>query len=185
VLTTDTKCQNKVFFIWLVDLQTVLNRAWKLVLFQIMLFVYVCSTWDIVELKTRFETWITRNDLNGDSPFTLYFNNTYGLPVISMDTKCPNKLFYVWLVDLQKTCAKYGLETWFSPNVHIPKCLFDMKLGSTKNTFCVVNNKKWRKWCKFVSPFLFNNNYSLPVLTKETKCPNQVFTYDLSTNILC
>jgi hypothetical protein len=39
-------------------------------------------------------------------------------------------------------------------------------------SFWDVNNKKWRKWCKFVSHFLYKNTYGLPVLTKDTKCPN-------------
>jgi hypothetical protein len=30
-----------------------------------MLFVYVSSTWKIVELKTRIEAWITKNEING------------------------------------------------------------------------------------------------------------------------
>jgi hypothetical protein len=38
-----------------------------------------------------------------------------------------------------------------------------------------VNNKKWRKLNKFVSPFLNNNTYGLPVLTKDKKCANQDF----------
>jgi hypothetical protein len=50
-----------------------------------------------------------------------------------------------------------------------------MEHGSTKNAFCDVNNKKWRKWYKFVSSFLFNNSYDLPMHTKNTKSPNQVF----------
>jgi hypothetical protein len=40
---------------------------------QIIIFVYICSTWSIVELKARFETWITRNDVNGVSWFHLSF----------------------------------------------------------------------------------------------------------------
>jgi DNA-directed RNA polymerase subunit RPC12/RpoP len=42
----------------------VLNRSWKRDSLQMMIFVYVCSTCSVVELKTRFETWITRNDVN-------------------------------------------------------------------------------------------------------------------------
>jgi hypothetical protein len=45
----------------------VLNRGWKRYSLQILLFVYVSSTWSIGEIKTRFETWITRNDINGES----------------------------------------------------------------------------------------------------------------------
>jgi hypothetical protein len=43
----------------------VLNRGCKRDSLQIMIFVYVCSTWGIIELKTRFETWITKNVENG------------------------------------------------------------------------------------------------------------------------
>jgi hypothetical protein len=60
-----------------------------------------------------------------------------------MDTKCPNEVFYVWLVELQTICAKYGLETWFSPNNDIRSCLLDMKHGTTKNAFWDVNNKNY------------------------------------------
>jgi hypothetical protein len=51
----------------------VLNRCWTLDSFQIMIFVNVCSTWNIVELKTRFLTWLTRNDVNGVSLFHLSY----------------------------------------------------------------------------------------------------------------
>jgi hypothetical protein len=90
------------------------------------------------------------------------------------NTKSPNQLFYVWLFDLQTICSKFGLEPWASPNYVIRNYLLDMKHGWTKNMFWDVNNKKWRKRCKFVSPFLFNNIYGLPVLKMDTKCPNQV-----------
>jgi hypothetical protein len=36
----------------------------------------------------------------------LLFNNTYGLPELTMNTNNPNHVFYVWLVDLQTICAK-------------------------------------------------------------------------------
>jgi hypothetical protein len=51
----------------------VLNRGWKRDSLEIMIFVYVCSTWSIVEVKTRFETWITRNDVNDVSLFNLCY----------------------------------------------------------------------------------------------------------------
>jgi hypothetical protein len=124
--------------------------------------------WDVNTKKWR--KWCTFV-----SPFL--FNNTYVLSVITTGTKCTNKVFYVWLVDLQTICAKYGQETWFSPNDDIRKYLLDKKHCSNKNAFWYVNKKKWRKWCKFLSPFLFNNTYGLLMLTMETKCPNQIF-YD-------
>jgi hypothetical protein len=40
-------------------------------------------------------------------------NNTYGLPVLAMDTKYPKQ---------QTICAKDGLEMWFSPNDDIREC---------------------------------------------------------------
>jgi hypothetical protein len=74
---------------------------------QMMIFVYVCSTWGIVEPKTRFETWITRNEVNGVSLIHLSFLVTLNvLPVLTTDTKGPNHVFYVWLVDLQSIYAK-------------------------------------------------------------------------------
>jgi hypothetical protein len=54
-------------FEWLNYVLFVLNKGWKRVSLQIMIFVYVCSPWVVVELKMRFETWITRNDVNGVS----------------------------------------------------------------------------------------------------------------------
>jgi hypothetical protein len=53
--------------------------------------------------------------------------NTYGLPVLTTDNKSPNHELYVRLLDLQTICAKYGLQTWFSPNDEIRKFLPNMK----------------------------------------------------------
>jgi hypothetical protein len=39
-----------------------------------------------------------------DAP--LLFNNTYGLPVLTKDTKLPIQVFYVCLDNLQTICAK-------------------------------------------------------------------------------
>jgi hypothetical protein len=44
-----------------------------------------------------------------------------------------------------------------------------MKHSWTNNAFWDENNMIWRKWCKFVSFFSFNNTYGLPVLTMNTK----------------
>jgi hypothetical protein len=81
VLTMGNKCLNQVFYVWLVDLQTsAVNTVWKHDSLQIMIFVYVCSTFSLVDLKTRFETWITRNDVNDVNLFLfsyLIFLTTY------------------------------------------------------------------------------------------------------------
>jgi hypothetical protein len=114
------------------------------------------------------------------------FNNSFGLPLLTLGTICTNQLYYVWLVDLQNICAKYGLETWFSPNDDIRKYLLYMHRNWTKNAFWDLNNKKWHKWCKFVSIFLFNNIYGLPVLTMGTKRPNPVFyIWKVDLQIIC
>jgi hypothetical protein len=56
---------NYFMFDWSINRIFVLNRGWKPDTLLIMIFVNVSSTWSIVELKTPFETWITRNDVNG------------------------------------------------------------------------------------------------------------------------
>jgi hypothetical protein len=51
-------------FDWSIYRLLVLNTGWKSDSLQII-FVNVCMTWDMFELKTRFGTSITRNDVNG------------------------------------------------------------------------------------------------------------------------
>jgi hypothetical protein len=137
-------------FDWTTDRIFVPNTAWKRDFFEKMIFVNISSTWSMVQLKRVLEVnnkkWLKW--WNFVSPFL--FNNTYGLPVLTVDTKCPNQVFYVWLVDLQTICVKYVLEKWFPPKADIRKYLLDMKHGWIKNAFWDVKNKKWRKWCKFV-----------------------------------
>jgi hypothetical protein len=58
-------------FDWPIYRQFELNRGWKRDPHQIMIFVYVCWTWYIVDLIARFETWIRWNDVNGVSLFHL------------------------------------------------------------------------------------------------------------------
>jgi hypothetical protein len=65
--------KSSILFHWSLYRIFVLNTRWKRDYFQMMIFVNFCSTWSMVELKTRFETWITRNDLNGVSLFHLSY----------------------------------------------------------------------------------------------------------------
>jgi hypothetical protein len=60
-------------FNWSIYRIFLLNTGWKLDSFQNMIFVNVCWTLSMVELKTRFEPWITRNDVNGVSIFHLSY----------------------------------------------------------------------------------------------------------------
>jgi hypothetical protein len=52
-------------FDWQIYRLFVLNTVWEHDSLQMMIFVYVCSTCSVVELKTLFETWIAKTDLNG------------------------------------------------------------------------------------------------------------------------
>jgi hypothetical protein len=76
----------------------VLNRAWKRVSLQIMLFGYVCSTWGIVELKIRFESLITRIEINGVSLCYLPFLIT--LMVYLCSKRTPNVQMMYFMFDL-------------------------------------------------------------------------------------
>jgi hypothetical protein len=58
-------------FDWSIYRLFVQNKRWKRDSFQVVIFVDACSTWRIVELKTCFETRITRKDVNGLSLFHL------------------------------------------------------------------------------------------------------------------
>jgi hypothetical protein len=81
----------------------VLNRGWKRDFLQIMIFVYVCSTWSIFELKKRFETWITRNDVNGVSFFLLSYL------IILMAYLCSQRTTNVRIKYFMFDCSIYRL----------------------------------------------------------------------------
>jgi hypothetical protein len=84
-----------------------LNRSWKRDSLQIMIFVCVCSTWGMVELKRRFETWISRNNVNGVSLFHLSYLITLMAYLCSQWT--PNVQMKYFMFD----CSIYRL---FVPN---------------------------------------------------------------------
>jgi hypothetical protein len=127
-------------FDWTIYRLFVPKRGWKRDFLQVNILVYACSIWGIVELKMRFETWITRNDVNGVSLINLCYL------VILMTYLCSQRnpkvqiKYVVWLVDLKTSCAKYGLETWFTPNEDIRKYLLDMNHSSAKISFRDINN---------------------------------------------
>jgi hypothetical protein len=81
---------------WSIYILFVPNRRWKHATFQIMIFVYVCSTWSIVELKTRFETWITRNDVNGVRLFNLSYLITLMACLCSQRTPNVRKKYFMF-----------------------------------------------------------------------------------------
>jgi hypothetical protein len=126
---------------------------------QIMIFVYVCSTWGIVELKTRFETWITRNDVYGVTLFHLYYLITLMAYLCSQRLQTYTIRILFWLVDLQTICAKYRLEMRIHPRDNIRKCLLDMRHRWTKNAFWDV---KGRNYINGVS--LFHLSYLITLI---------------------
>jgi hypothetical protein len=87
VSTMGTNCPSQVFYVWLVDLQSICAK-YRLEhdSLEIMILVYVCSTSSVVELKTLFETWIARNDVNG----VYWFHLSYLITVWALDNplKC-------------------------------------------------------------------------------------------------
>jgi hypothetical protein len=91
---------------WSIYRLFVLNKAWKRVSLEMTIFLYVCSTCCVVEIKGRFETWIEKSDVNGVYCFHFSYLITFGLSVFTLGTTCPNELFYIWLVDVQNICAK-------------------------------------------------------------------------------
>jgi hypothetical protein len=56
--------------------------------------------------------------------------------------------------------------------------LLEIKHSWNKNAIWDVNNKKWRKWCKFDWHFLFSNAYCLPVLINNTNAQFRFFVFD-------
>jgi hypothetical protein len=77
--------------------------GWKRDSLQIMIFVNVCSTWSMVQLETRFETWITRNDVYGVSLFHLYYLIT--LVAYLCSQRAPNAQINYFMLD----CSIYTL----------------------------------------------------------------------------
>jgi hypothetical protein len=162
-------------FDWSIYRLFVLNRCWKRHSLQIMIFAYVRSTWDTFTPKTRFDTWIARNDVNGVSLFHL--SNLITLMAYLCSHRTPNvqikyfrfdrSFYHIFVLNRARNVI---LSKW-----DIRKGLLDMKHGWTKNVFWDVNNKICRKWCKIVSPTLFYNTYGLPMFTMNIKLPNQVF----------
>jgi hypothetical protein len=91
------------------------------------------STWIFVEFKTRFETWIIRNDLNGVS----WFNPLYFITLMAYlcSQQTPNVQFnyfmFVWsiygLFVLNTACKRDSLQMMISVNVCSTCCMVQLK----------------------------------------------------------
>jgi hypothetical protein len=84
----------------------VLNRGWKRNSLQITIFV--CFL-DMKHSWTKNAFWVANNRkwckwCKFVLPFLL--NNSYGFHVLTIDSKRPNHVVYVWLVDLRTISAK-------------------------------------------------------------------------------
>jgi hypothetical protein len=124
-----------LMFDWSIHSLFVLNSAWKRDSLQMMIFVYVCSTWSIVELKTRFDMLITRNDVNVVSLFHLSYLITFMAYLCSQRT--PN-------VQVKFLMLYWSIYRSFVPNtgwkrdsvqMMIFVCLLGMRRSWTKNLF--------------------------------------------------
>jgi hypothetical protein len=127
-------------FDWSIYRLFALNTVWKRDSIQIMIFVNVCSTWSMVELKTRFETWITRNDVIGVSSFHLtclltlmtYLcsQRTPNVPIKYFKFHCSIYILFVlntgWkhdslqmtvFVNIWSTCSMVELKTRFEARI--------------------------------------------------------------------
>jgi hypothetical protein len=157
-----------LIFVWSNYRQFVLNTGWKRDSLQMTIFVIVSSTWSMVEFNTRFESWITRNDVNGVRLFHLHSLIT--LMVYLCSQWNPNVQIKYFMFDwsiYRLFVLNTMLESWPYPIHDIHIYFLDMKHSWNKNAFWDLNNKIWRKWCMSLSPSLFNITCGLPELTME------------------
>jgi hypothetical protein len=145
-----------------------------------MIFVNVCSTWRIVKLKKRFESWIKRNDINGESLCKLPYLITLMAYLCSQRTpKVQIKNFmFDWsiyrLFVLNRAWNRDCLQ------IIIFVCMHDVGHSWTKNVFWDVNNKKRRKWCKIVSPSLSKILMAYLCSQRTTNVQIKYFMYEWS-----
>jgi hypothetical protein len=90
---------------WSIYRQFVLNTCLKLDSLQMDIFLYVWSTYSVVELKTRVETWIARNDVNG----VYWFHFSYLISVLAY-------LFSLWAPLVQ---IKYFMFDWSTYRIFV------------------------------------------------------------------
>jgi hypothetical protein len=149
-----TKCPTRVFYIWL-DYRQIISSKEGLETTTTPNddFVQVCSTCNVVELNTLFETWISRNVVNAVNLFLFPYSLTLSTYLCSQwaPNVQMNYFMFNWSV-----CRLLVLNRCWKPISHqmmIFVCYFDMQRSWTKNELWAVNNMKCRKWCKFFSPF--------------------------------
>jgi hypothetical protein len=107
-----------------------------------------------LNLKSSFETWITRNDVNGVS--FIHFSYLITLLAYLWSQWTPN----VQIKYFMFYCSIYILFVLYRAGKRdLLQIVLFVNVWSTCsivefiNAFWDLNNKKWRKWCKFVSTF--------------------------------
>jgi hypothetical protein len=164
----------------------VLNKDWKPDTLQIMIFVYAFSTWGIVELKTRFETWITRNVVNGVSMFHISYLITLMAYLCSQRTPNVQIKYFMFAWSMYRLFVLH--TAWTRDSLHLNIFV------NVCSTWGIVELKtRFETWISrnvVNGVSLFHISYlithGLPVFTKDTKCPNQVFCLlGRSTSYLC
>jgi hypothetical protein len=102
-----TNVQMKYFMIdWSFYRLFALNTGWKRDSLKMMIFGNLCSTWILVQLKSCFETWLTRYDVNGVRLFHLSYLITLMNYLFSQWAPNAQINILCLLVDLQNLCAK-------------------------------------------------------------------------------
>jgi hypothetical protein len=143
-------------FDWSIYRLFVINTACKRDSLHMMIFLNICSKWIMVEFKTRFESWITRNDVNGVTLFHLSYLITLKAYLCSQWTPNVQIKYFVfdWTI-YNLLLLNTILWTWLLQIMIFIYVCFTWSIVELKNAFWDVNNKKLLKWCKFVSPLFF------------------------------
>jgi hypothetical protein len=164
-------------FGWSIYRLFVLDRWWKRDSLQIMIFVYVCATCSVGELKARFEPWKERNEANSVNLFHFSYLITLMAYVCSVWAPNVQINYFIleWSIYIILVLYKW-LETWLSTNNDIRICLLDERHSWIKA--CV----KTGIICNYLNCLsLFNLSYLITLMAylSSQGTPN------VQINILC
>jgi hypothetical protein len=109
-------------FDWPIYRLFAINTAWKRDSMQMMDFVNVFSTWSMVGLKTRFETWLTGNDVNGVSLWHLSYLTTLMAYLCSQGT--PNVQIMYFMFDSSIYRLLVPNRGWKRHSLQIMICVY-------------------------------------------------------------
>jgi hypothetical protein len=119
----DTNCPNQVIMFFRSFYRLfVVNRSWKRDSLQMMIFLNVCWTWRIVEIKTSFVTWLTRNDGIDSYLITLmallfmFVRSIYRLFVLNWGSKL-NSLEMMIFVNVCSSWSMVQIKTRFQTSI--------------------------------------------------------------------